>query len=126
MNLSQRQQAVALAEARLSDASQKLRRSWSGLQQEGHAALTPGRVVVAGLLSGFFSGAITGRGTAQASDGPRQDGEGVSLIVDLLRIGGSLLPLLLPSLAPAFRAGAAAGSGAAPTHATVTEPSAST
>jgi hypothetical protein len=80
---------------------------------------------MAGLLSGFFSGAITGRSTTQASDRPNQDIEGLSLILDLLRIGGSLLPLLLPSLAPAFRAGAAAGSGNTQKTDTATEPSAS-
>lgn len=116
---------MARAEAAMADASLRLRRSWSDLCQQGHAALTPGRVVVIGLLSGFFSGTIADRRSSQASQRPRPDGEGLSLILALLRIGGTLLPLLLPSLAPAFRAGNAAGSGGSTKTDTVTEPSAS-
>jgi hypothetical protein len=125
MSLAQRRQAVAQAETRLAEASQQLRRSWTDLQHEGQAALTPGRVVIAGLLAGVFGGAIMGRRTPSPADRPRQDGEGVALILDLLRIGGSLLPLLLPGLAPAFRAGVAAGSGGASKSHTDTETSAS-
>jgi len=111
MSLGAHQQKVAAAEAKLIDASQRLRVSWSGLKQEGSAALTPGRVVVSGLLTGYFGGMLTSgsKPDAEASE-PRGGGDGVSLLLALIQLGTALVPQLLPSLAPAFRAGMAAGS----------------
>lgn len=109
MSLAARQRAVTEAEAKLVGASDRLRRSWSGLKQEGNAALTPGRVVVGGLLSGYFGGLLAGGFEARGPAGPREGGDGFSLVLALIQLGSTLLPHVLPSLAPAFRAGVSAG-----------------
>lgn len=108
MSLALRQRKVAEAEAGLSRSSERLKHSWSGLKQQGNAALTPGRVVVGGLLSGYFSGVLTKGSTTGDERGPTDSG-GYSLLLALIQLGSALLPHLLPSLAPAFRAGVAAG-----------------
>ncbi len=115
MSLADRRRAVAAAEARLAASRARLADSWTGLKQEGAAAITPGRVVLVGLLSGFFGGVV-----ADASDrspaAPPGAGGATPLLPELLRLGNVLLPLLLPELAAAFRAGsnAADGEAAAP------------
>lgn len=122
MSLAARRRAVAEAEANLVDASERLRLAWSGLKQEGSAALTPGRVVVGGLLSGYFGGMLGGATAARRADGPREGGDGVSLILALLQLGSTLLPHVLPSLAPAFRAGASAGAARPPETSAAAQP----
>lgn len=126
MSLAARQRQVTEAEARLVNSSEQLRRSWSGLKQEGNAALTPGRVVVSGMLSGYFSGVlVSGRHPTRDSNGQRDSGQSFSLLLALIQLAGTLLPQLLPSIAPAFRAGMAAGAGPEPQEPSTPKPESS-
>lgn len=119
MSLAARRRAVAAAEARLASTSAQLGRSWAGLKQEGAAALTPGRVVVAGLLSGFFGGALA---TSWSASRAAPTGAAASpLLPELLRLAQLILPLFLPELAAAFRAGASAAGEAAEPAATAAD-----
>ena len=107
-------------------ATEQLRQSWSGLKQESSAALTPGRVVVGGLLSGYFSGVLASSPQQPQMGGPLERGKGFSLLLALVQLGNTLLPHLLPTLPPAFRAGVAAGAGEAPQAAQPAQPEVTT
>ncbi len=119
MSLAARRRAVASAEARLAATSAQLGRSWAGLKEEGTAALTPGRVVLAGLLSGFFGGNLAASARSAATASP--DAAAAPLLPELLRLAQVLLPLFLPELASAFRAGASAAGEAAEPAATAAD-----
>lgn len=113
MSLGERRRAVAEAEARLAAASGQLKASWHGLREDGAAALTPGRVVLIGLLSGFVGGQVLPRGGGDNGSGEAaRPGPGGDWVLALLRLLTAMLPTLMPSLAPVFQAGMAAGRGA--------------
>lgn len=100
MSLAQRRQAVRTAEARLQQARGNLAAHWRGLRETGAEALTPGRLIVIGLVSGF----VGGLGLAARSDAPPRSGDASRILLVLLQI----VARLLPSLMPALKAGIAA------------------
>jgi hypothetical protein len=100
MSLAQRRRAVQTAEARLQQARGQLVARWQGLRETGAEALTPGRLVVIGLVSGF----VGGLGVGARSDAPRRSGDASRILLVLLQI----VARLLPSLMPALKAGMAA------------------
>lgn len=101
MSLRRHREAVRVAEAAVERRHAVLRAHWETLRGTGRAAVTPGRIVVAGLLLGYLGGKL-----APAMRHPEFKTEldrGIDLITQLLR----LLAVGVPALAPLWAAKAA-------------------
>lgn len=108
MGLRKHRRAVREAEALLVARHAALKAHWHDFARTGAEAATPGRIVIAGLATGYLSERVI----APAPRSRRRAGGkgGLDLAVGLVR----LLSLSMPSLAPFFRAGLAAGRKSAP------------
>ncbi len=96
MSIRTKLAVVSLAEADCALRRATVTASWRGLKQEAERAATPGRVLGAGLATGFISGL---RGSGSHGSGSA--------------IGGKLIGMLLETVFASFTAAMAAGAAAA-------------
>jgi hypothetical protein len=111
MGLTEHRQAVAAAAADLELQRQELRRHLHGVREAGAQLLTPGRLVLGGLLVGFTSERVHARHDREAQEAQLREPECVTVapapppagIIELLVRGMSLasaaMPLLMPLIA---------------------------
>ena len=96
MSIATNRDVVRIAEADVALHRASVKAAWRGLKQEAERAATPGRVLGAGLATGFISG-LRGSGS---------NGSGSA-------IGGKLIGMLLETVFASFTAAMAAGAAAA-------------
>jgi len=111
MGLNEHRQAVAAAAADLELQRQELRQHLQGMREASSQLLTPGRLVLGGLLVGFTSDRVHARHERQAEAARQREPECVTVapapapagIIELLVRGMSLasaaMPLLMPLIA---------------------------
>lgn len=111
MGLSERQQAVQAAAAELDRHRAELQQHIHGFREAGAQLLTPGRLIVGGLLVGFTSERLHARHENTAGDEDRQREVEcasaaappppgiIELVVRGMSLASAAMPLLMPLIA---------------------------